>query len=125
MKKIKIRLLLRKRNRVYFKAPDIDDELLGETVTDAFLQIVSLSFKKDNKWRFSRGESVFYAAIEDKGFLEQIENNQIRFSKDDILKVRLRIKEYLTDKGIATDYSIEEVVEHRSAATAVKFTYRK
>jgi len=107
---------IKKADKDLYYAPDIEDELLGETVTNAFLQIVSLSFKKDNKWRFSRGESTFFATLEDKDFLEQIENNEARFSKDDILQVRLRIKEYLTDRGISTEYFIEQVIEHRSAS---------
>jgi len=109
-------LEINKEEKDIYRAPEISDELLGETTTDAFLQIVSLSFKKDNKWRFSRGDNVFYATIEDQEFLDRVENNEIRFSKDDILKVRLRIKEYLTDTGISTEYFIEKVIEHRSAA---------
>lgn len=113
-------LEVKKTERAYFRAPEPEDEFLGETVTEAYLQIVSLSFKKDNKWRFSRGESVFYATIEDEDFLARVHRNEIRFSKDDILKVRLRIIETLTEKGIDTEHYVEEVMEHRSAARQLK-----
>lgn len=111
---------VKKPERYYFKAPEPEDEFLGETVTEAYLQIVSLSFKKNNMWRFSRGESVFYATIEDEIFLAGVHRNEIRFSKDDILKVRLRIIETLTEKGIDTDHYVEEVLEYRSAARQLK-----
>ncbi len=109
-------VIVTKEEKEYFELPLIGDELLGENITEAFLQVVSLSFKEDNKWRFSRGESVFYAIIKDEEFLAKIDHNEVRFSKDDILHVRLQAKDYLSIKGIRTEYIIVKVIEHRSAA---------
>lgn len=113
-------VIVRKEEKDFFELPLIDDELLGENETEAYLQVVSLSFKEDNKWRFSRGENVFFASVEDTHFLGGINRNEIRFSKDDILKVRLLTKDLLTGNGIRTEYKVLEVLEHRSAARQLR-----
>jgi hypothetical protein len=115
-------LVISKEEKDYFVAPNVSDEFLGETVTDAFLQIVNLAFRNENKWRFSRGENTFYASIEDQEFLNRVENNE-RFSKNDILQVRLRLREYLSDNGIRIDYCIEKVLDHRSAARQLSLPF--
>jgi hypothetical protein len=109
-------VIVTKDEKEYFELPLLGDELLGENVTEAFLQVVSLSFKEDNKWRFSRGESVFYAMIKDEEFLAKIDRNEVHFSKDDILHVSLQARDFLSTKGIRTEYIILKVIEHRSAA---------
>lgn len=113
-------VIVRKEEKELFEIPLLDDELLGENVTEAYLQVVSLSFKEDNKWRFSRGENVFFASVEDAQFLGGINRNEIRFSKDDILKVRLLAKDLLTGNGIRTEYKVLEVLDHRSAARQLR-----
>jgi hypothetical protein len=109
---------VKKAEREYFVAPPAEDESLSELVAEAHLQIVSLSFREDNKWRFTRGsgENAFYALIKDVEFLKKVERNEIRFSKSDILKVKLRTIENLTDNGLKTEYEVLEVLEHRIAA---------
>jgi hypothetical protein len=111
---------VKKDEKQYFDMPLLEDEILGETVTEAYLQVVSLSFKEDNKWRFSRGETVFYALIEDIEFLEKIDKNEERFSKDDILKVQLYTRYILTDGGFRTEYRVQKVLDHRSAARQLR-----
>jgi len=113
-------VIIKKEETEYFELPLLGDELLGENVTEAFLQLVSISFKEDNKWRFSRGESVFYALVADENFLAGVNRNEINFSKDDVLKVRLLAKDILTDKGIRTEYTVLEVLEHRRAARQLR-----
>lgn len=109
-------IILGKEEKEFFETPLLGDEILGETITEAFLQVVLLSFKEDNKWKFSRGELVFFASIEDPEFLAKIDHNEINFSKDDILKVKLKAKDILTGKGIRSEYTVVEVLEHRTAA---------
>jgi hypothetical protein len=36
---------------------------MGKTEYETNLQLVSLSFREDNKWRFSEGATTFYATI--------------------------------------------------------------
>jgi len=109
-------VIIKKEEKEFFEMPLLGDELLGENVTEAYLQLVNVSFKEDNKWRFSRGELTFYASVLDERFLNAINRNDVHFSKDDILKVKLRAKDMLTDKGMHTEFAVLEVLEHRSAA---------
>lgn len=113
-------VIVKKEETEYFELPLLEDELLGENVTEAYLQLVSVTFKEDNKWRFSRGESVFYALVADQKFLEGVNRNEISFTKDDILKVKLQTRDILTDKGIRTEYIVLEVLEHRKAARQLR-----
>jgi hypothetical protein len=113
-------VIVTKQETQFFELPLLGDELLGENITEAYLQLVNIAFKEDNKWRFSRGESVFYAVVADDKFLAGVNRNEILFSKDDILRVRLLAKDILTDKGIRTEYTVLEVLEHRSAARQLK-----
>jgi len=113
-------VVISKEEKELFGMPLLGDEVLGENTTEAYLQVVSLSFKEDNKWRFSRGEVVFYANIEDNEFLERINRNEIHFSKDDILKVRLYTRDILTGSGFKTEYKVLEILEHRSASRQLK-----
>jgi hypothetical protein len=113
---VKNQILVSGEEKEYFKVPPTQDELLGESISEAYLQVVSLSFNKDNKWRFSRGENVFYASVIDEKFLGQIDRNEINFSKDDLLKVKLLTKDLLGLKGMRSEYTIIEVLEQRRAA---------
>jgi hypothetical protein len=56
-------ITIEKKDRHWFKAPEQEEQLIDETEYDISLQIVSVSFKGDNKWRFSDGGSPFYASI--------------------------------------------------------------
>lgn len=111
-------VIIPKAERDSFVAPPLEDEPLSEFVTEAHLQIASLSFVEANKWRFTRGagDSAFFADIDDEGFVERVNRNEITFAKGDILKVRLRTRETLTERGLKSEYRIERVLEHRSAA---------
>lgn len=105
-----------KEEKDYFKMPDVQEEVLGENVTEVHLQAVSISFIEDNKWRFKRGETIFYASVEDKEFIDRVNRNEIQFAKDDVLKVELYSKDYLSPEGLKTIYIVKKVLEHRSAA---------
>jgi len=109
-------VVILKEEKPYFDPPEIGDEVLAQNESVAFLQIVNLAFKKDNKCRFSRGEIMFYADIEDEDFLDRVWRNAERFAKDDLLEVILHTKDILGDKGLRTEYTIKEVVNHRPAA---------
>lgn len=48
---------------------------------ELLLQIVSVSFETNLKWRFFDGENKFYATITDEKFLKSVENGEVAFSK--------------------------------------------
>lgn len=73
----------------YFEYEEIEEELADETRTMT-LQIISLSFKEDNKWRVTDGGDPFSATIEDTSFINKIAHNEVAFSKGDYLVCDVR-----------------------------------
>ncbi len=105
---------------LYFVAPEPEDEEINESRYETNLQSVSISFQEDNKWRFSDGTNTFYAVVADADFIEKVQKNEIFFAKDDILRVQLYMRQTLTANGIKSDYIVEKVLDHRSAARQLK-----
>ncbi len=99
---------------VYFSAPTPSDEEINNQITIVSLQIVSASFAEGNKWRFYDGSQNFFAEILDEAFLIRVQNSEEAFAKNDILKVKIQVKQWLTNKGMKTEYFIVEIIEHRS-----------
>jgi hypothetical protein len=100
----------------FFTKPNIPDEILIDEVRRSAYSIISLAFKEDNKWRLHDGTNGISVDMEDGDFLSQVENNQISFSKGDILICDVRVTQKRTDKGLRTEYIVEKVIDHRSAA---------
>ena len=108
-------LHIEKSEAVYFIVPAPTDEEINDHTTIVSLQIVNASFAEGNKWRFSDGSNTFFADILDEEFIRRVQSSTEVFAKNDILKVRLRISQWLTSRGMRTDYIIQEVIEHRLA----------
>lgn len=100
-----------------FEVPHTVEEELVDTISEVVLRPVSLSFTEGNKWRFHDGESIFYAAIDDPRFAESVELGTERFAKNDMLRVRLRIRQTKVEGGLRTERSIVEVLQHLPGAT--------
>jgi hypothetical protein len=100
-----------------FELPPAVEEDLGESETQVVLRPVNVAFAEGNKWRFSDGDSTFYAAIEDIGFLSRIDSGVERFAKNDMLRVRLKSRQTRDSGGnLHTDRTVMPVVEHLSGA---------
>lgn len=115
-------VVVHKDEKRYFSAPEQATETLSVTEAETNLQLVSVSFREDNKWRFSEGDSPFYAQIADAKFLARVQNNE-QFSAGDILKVRLERIQKLTGDTIKTDYKIKEVLDHRKASVQIPMEF--
>lgn len=114
-------IVVEKNEAIYFSSPAVQDRILHESVYETMLQLVSLSFHEDNKWRLSEGNNSFLCDITDPDFNSKVQKNEIAFAKDDILKVNLRKRQWLTEKGtMRTDYIVEKVLEHKSAVIQLK-----
>lgn len=107
----------------WFRAPAPESEDMGKTEYETNLQLVSLSFREDNKWRFSEGATTFYATIADERFLDGINKNEVSFSKGDILKAHVRKHQWLAGEELKTEYVIKEVKEHRRASVQMKLPF--
>lgn len=108
----------------YFTAPETDSETIGETETETNLQIINISFLEGRKWRFNDGNSSFFADILDNEFLDNVEKNREVFAKDDILRVRLRNRQYLMEGIIKAENTIIKVIKHTSAAVQIKLPFK-
>lgn len=109
-----------KNNVNYFKAPNqVSPDLYNNYTIETLLKIKKLTFDENSKWTlYSDGEtSTINATIEDKDFLNNIKFNKESFSKDDLLKVKLRVEEFNnTEKNKLTkEYFIEKVLHHKKA----------
>jgi hypothetical protein len=104
----------------YFDLPEVEDEQLKNDVREMTLQIISLSFKEDNKWRVTDGAEPFSAAIEDTDFLKQVANDELSFAKHDYLICRVRERQFSTNKGLKKELTIERVLEHKPAPKQMK-----
>jgi hypothetical protein len=79
------------------------------------LRPVKVAFTEGNKWRFSDGETTFYAAIEDVQFVARVDLGTERFAKNDMLRVRLRTRQTRgTDGDLHTERTVLQVLEHIS-----------
>lgn len=106
-----------------YNTPEVVMELIGEDNIQTNLQMVSVSFQEGNKWRFTDGNVSFFADILDQDFINKVQQSEEFFSKNDILKVTLHKRQYLTMEGIKTDYSIIKVISHRSAAVQIQLPF--
>lgn len=101
-----------------FEIPETEEEEEEELLDEERrmnLQIISLTFKEDNKWRFTDGAEPFNASIEDVEFLNKIATNQVSFAKNDYLVCDVREHQVRTSKGLKKERIIIRVVEHKPA----------
>lgn len=95
-----------------FDVPEVEDIPLSEKETDTIAAIASVAFTEGNKWRLTDGEHTFYAAIEDEGFLERINDGIEVFRKGDMLRCRMRVVQTERADGLHTEYHVTEVIQH-------------
>lgn len=117
-------VVIHKAERSYFTAPAEESEDLLDQIDSANLQVTSVSFKEDNKWRFSDGTSTFAAAITDADFLNRVSLGAESFTAGDILNVNLRRRQWLSGSSIKSEYEVVKVVSHRKAMVQLSMTLR-
>lgn len=117
-------IIIEKSERHYFIAPPAEEEVLLDKVDKANLQIVSVSFRDDNKWRFFDGTNSFYAAIIDDRFINKVRLGEESFTAGDILSVMLRKRQWLSADTMKSEYEVIEVVDHRKAMAQLHIPFR-
>ena len=115
-----IEVTVTRQESQWFVTPVIEDEQIEDVVFDTTVQIARIEFNEENKWRFTDGVTSFYAQIDDDLFLNRIAKNEAAFAKDDLLKVRVRKRQWLTSEGMKSEYVIQQVLEHRPAARQIR-----
>lgn len=114
---------INRNERHYFAAPAAEEEQLEDRIETANLQLVNVSFREENKWRFSDGASVFYAAMMDDAYLNKVQTGEETFAAGDILIVKLRKRQWLSGETMKSEYEIVEVVDHRKAAPQLRMVF--
>ena len=106
----------------YFETPaqaSVSEPLPEQVVTGAYT-IVSLSFKEDNKWRLSDGQSATISAtILDKNFESRVDQG-LPFAKGDVLICRIRHRQTHVPDGLRNEYDVMEVVDYKPAPRQYK-----
>lgn len=111
-----------KEEAEYFAPPDSIIEELPSTVVETNLQLVSISFRQENKWRFSEGDYPFHAQILDDEFLRRVRENET-FSSGDRLKVLMRRTQRVVDGNIKIDHEILKVLEHEKGGVQLPMLF--
>lgn len=99
---------------IYFKSPSVDSVKKQENsyTQVLILKIVAVVFDENQKWRFSDGESTFWAKIEDEIFWNKVESREVVFGKGDQLKAECYTVQVLTADGNLTNTrTIKKVVD--------------
>ncbi len=81
--------------------------------------IVTVTFKDGNKWRLSDGSNILNVTIEDVDFLRRVDQREVAFAKDDIIRCDVLQRQIAANDGLKTDYSILKVIEHTHAPRQV------
>ncbi len=117
-------LTVEKEERDWFACPPPQGEEIEEKIEIEKLQVISISFREDNKWRFTDGTTTFHATVLDEKFLNRIANNEEHFAKDDIYEVKICKKRWVTAEGMMkSEYEILEIISHFSAAKQLKLPF--
>lgn len=103
-----------KEDLPYFQIQSKQEKLL-EKQYEEYLNIVNISFKEGNKWRFTNGELEFFAEIKDLSFIKNVQSDLIAFSKGDTFRALITKRQWNTEEGLKTDYVVEKILEHKSA----------
>ena len=95
-----------------FEVPTVQEKQLDTNESAVFLQIINVAFEH-GKWKFSMGDSTFFADITDEDFLKAVEKNEQQFGSTDTLKVKLKTEQYLDKNGkLKSDYTVTKVLDH-------------
>jgi hypothetical protein len=80
---------------------------------DTMLTIVRPNFDKKGQWGFAEGSAKFSAKMEDREFLNRVQNREISFQSGDVFRVRLRTEQLIEADGkLRTSHIIEEILQH-------------
>lgn len=114
-------IIINKNEADWYTCPPLQEEKLDEKTFIEKLQIVNLPFQDDNKWRFTDGNNIFFSSMQDEEFIQKINNNDIFFSKGDILEAQVYKKAWIDTEGkMKSEYQILKILSHRSAARQLR-----
>lgn len=106
-----------------YETPELETNVVPENMfeQEMLLKIVSLVFDEAQKWRFTDGDTTFWAKVEDKDFWNSVNSSEQAFRNGDRLKAVCRIVQRIGVNGnIITERSIIKVIEILPKPTQIK-----
>jgi hypothetical protein len=103
---------IEKQDLSAYAIPEVEEVPVLERETEIVVSIVGPVFLDDNKWRLTDGEQTFYAKIDDRQFLNDIDRGVESFRKGDMLQCRVRRVQTRRGDTLHSDYTVIEVQEH-------------
>lgn len=110
---------LTRADRVSFTIQEPAPETVVDDARRLALSIRSLAFQEGNKWRLFDGQNVITATIEDREFIERVDQNLIRFAKGDVLICEVRTVQTQSRDGLKTEHTVLRVLEHKPAPSQI------
>lgn len=97
----------------YFRAPEVESDVIIDDMRRSAFTIRDLSFDEDGMWRLNDGTNPIRASFEDADFLARVEGDEIRFAKHDVLVCMVHFIQKRGPKGgLVNEYTVTEVLEH-------------
>lgn len=97
-----------------FIPPTVNEEKLEPTEYTAMLRIIAPVFKPGSKWKFSEGETPFWARITDPIFNQRVFSRKERFEYGDFLSARVMMEQFIEDGDIKVKRTVTEVFHHQT-----------
>lgn len=107
--------VLTEKDRETFSLPVPQEETVIDETRRMALSIRSLAFQEANKWRLYDGQNIITARIDDKDFLAQVDRNEIRFAKSDVLICMVNTIQKQGVDGLKTEHIVVKVLEYKPA----------
>jgi hypothetical protein len=98
----------------WFAVPPLPDRPLSDTTRDVAVKLIEIAFEEELKWKLADGDTRINATVKDRNFQKQIDSGK-KFSKSDILIVKLRTVQVSSGDGIKNTHEILEVLKHLPA----------
>ena len=85
------RIVATKAESEAFRAPPAPDVTLQDTTREELVRVVSPSLEDGYMWRLGMlGDRSFQVALHDPDFLARVQNREVTFGAEDVLRVQLR-----------------------------------
>ena len=104
--------VIQRQERAAFAEPPLPEEAVSVDRSNAILEIISISFREGNKWRFAQGGNAFYAEILDKEFLAKVRGERELFGAGDALRVEMEIQTKREGGDLRFEHRIIHVIDH-------------
>ncbi|MFC1873674.1 hypothetical protein ACFLYX_00035 [Chloroflexota bacterium] len=112
---------IQKAEAKFFNSGDYEVDTVAEHIIPRQqLQITSLIFNKEGKWRLSDGANIHWYSMDDQTFVAEIQQGK-RFGKDDILVCEVMLTQQLEETGkLKMDYAVKQVLKHINPGQQLK-----